>query len=594
MIKRFSSLILLFKKPQALFLSLLILTILASHFLYVYKTYQFPQWDEVVYLQYATEFIPVLKNPTLNSWGEVLEIVKGRQPFYPLFISIPLLFVGTEYTYKIALIINGIFYSITIFSIYFLAKEFVNKKNAFLASYIFAFYGFPLFYLHFALQDTIVTSFIVLSLLFLTKLNNKFYLKYTFFFSIFLAMATLVRWTAPIFIIGGIFTLILLNIKKIHITNLKTKFLFKHLIIFILFGILPILMLYYVPNFSFFYNYVEVNISGGPNWADDPIKNSFSKSSIIWYANILAQQTIFFTMLFLLGLIIICLKIKKYKFLFLLFVIPYLTLTFGATWKEDRFISPVYPIMAIISVVFINEINNKIIKRLVVVTAIILGFLNFLGGSWGVGPMKFSIHGDRFTVPHSIVVPMPIGHPRRIWLAPISWPPRTNEGNVPLIIETITKDFDYQKHKKPTLLLAFDFAQVSDPIAVKASLENPALLNFSQLYAVENYEILFSKIKNADYLLTKTGRIYDEPRRGQKVIHMIQIFNDTFKNNNKIISSNFKPIKKIMIPIDKSELTIYKKEKDISNKDFINLAQNLQKADKEAKLEIQKIIENLK
>lgn len=536
--------------------------------------------------------VPILKNLTFGSFSQILEIVESRQPLYPFFISIPLLFLGIEHVYKTALMVNGIFYVITIIVIYLIAKELLDKKVAFLTSLIFAFYGFPLFYLHFALQDTIVTSFIVLSLLFLAKLKNRPLYKYTLFFSLFFSLAALSRWTAPIFITGGILGVLISYTKKIiSVNQSKINFFLKHLIIFLFFGILPALVFYYMPNSSFFIDYVSDAASNGSNWAQASIKNPFSKSSIIWYASKLAQQTILFWLLFLSGLFISITKFRKYNFLLFSFIIPYMVLTFGATWKEDRFISPVYPTMALISAVAINEIKKPIIiKQIIILLIIVIGFLNFLGASWGIGPMKFSIHGDRFTVPHSILVPMPIGHPRRIWLAPISWPPRSNEGNVPLILDTITKDFDYKKSKKPTLLLAFDFSQVSDPIAIKSSLENPALLTFSQLYAVEDYNTFFSKIKNTDYLLVKTGRIYDEPRRGQKVVHLIQVFNDALSLNNKQPPEAFKLIKKIFIPIDKSTLYIYKKKESITNEEWAEFAEKLIKVDPQAQNEIEKML----
>ncbi|OGK29804.1 hypothetical protein A3F29_01900 [Candidatus Roizmanbacteria bacterium RIFCSPHIGHO2_12_FULL_33_9] len=552
-----------------LLLLCLIFFITASHILYVLKTYQYPQWDENVYLQYAVDYLPILKNPSPFFWGDILEITKHRQPFYPLFISIPLLFFGTAHAYKIALLMNGIFYAISILFTYLLARQFFGRLPSFLASYMFAFYGFPLFYLHFALQETTVTAFTTAALFFLAKSVKSSTRRNTVLFSLAAGIGTLVRWAVPIFLIGP-FLSIILRIPKSEV--------FKHIIIIFFVGILPVVLLYYYPNLSHFLGYAEANRVGGSQWAPDPIKNPFSKSSLIWYASALAQQTIFFWVLFIAGFLLSLVHYKKYIFLLLAFIIPYLFLTFGSAWKDDRFIVPLYPTMALMSTVVIQKLHKKKFKIMVIILILLLGFLNFLGASWGIGPMKFSIHGNRYTVPHSIIVPMPIGHPRRVWLAPISWPPRSNEGNSDLILKTVLED--NKNNKKPNVLLTFTIPQIEGPLYKIVLYEQRDLINLRALWGFEANDLptLFERIKNADYILIKEGGAFDDQFDDQP--DLLQTFNETIKNRGLKLPHGFTKIETVEIPFDNSKVVIYKKTREITKEEWEIFANSFISEDK--------------
>jgi len=549
-----------------LLLIFLISVVVASHILYVLKTYQYPQWDENVYLQHAVDFLPILKNPSLNFWQNILDITQHRQPFYPLFISIPLLFLGTTSAYKTALFLNGLFYAVTIFFTYLTARQFFEKLPSFLASYMFAFYGFPLFYLHFTLEETAATAFATVALYFLIRASGNFSHKHILLFSLLASIGVLARWTTPIFLLGPFLLFLFIYFKKIISKKINKSHAVKTILILILVGVFPAAILYYYPNISYFLGYAEANRVGGPEWVPELIRNPFSKSSIIWYASVLAQQTIFFWILFLVGLSIAVMRFRKYSFLLLAFIIPYLFFTLGAVWKEDRFIVPSYPIMAIISAIVIHELRKKTAGVILIAFILILGLLNFLGASWGIGPMKFSIHGYKSTVPHSILLPMPIGHPRRVWLAPISWPPRPNEGNSDLILKTVLED--NKSNKKPNVLLTFTIPQIEGPLYNTVLYEQRDLINLRALwgFGANDLPTLFERIKNADYILIKEGGAFDDQFDDQP--DLLQTFNESVRSSNAKLPSAFVKLQEIEVPFDKSKVVIYKKALEITIEDL--------------------------
>lgn len=595
------------KKWTFLALSFLCITLLVSHTFYVIKTHQFPAGglDEPVYLSMAVNFYDFFKEPSFESIFKIFEFNKYRQPLYGVFLSLPLLIFGTYHTYKIALWINIIFYLVTVIATYFLGREFLSKKASFFAAFIFAFYGFPLFYLHFTYSETFVTCLIVLSLLFLARTDNFKNRKNVILFSIFFTLGNLSRWVVPIFVGGPLFLSLLISV----VNQIKKKardignFLIN-LTFFILLGILPVLVMYYIPNFSSFQDYVKGDTNYTLVWVTKSfgmpeLQNTFSTQSIVFYFNILAQQTIFFLILFIVGFIISIKHYKSYLFFLLSFIFSYIILTLGAVWKQDRYIVPIYPIMALLSAVTFDHIRNRKIVFVLIVISVIIGSLNFLGASWGIGPMKFNVTGNKFTVPHSILVSMPIGHPRRVWFAPISWPPRQNESNAYLIVDTLRKDWG-NKNKPFRLLQTFEMSQVGDGLSTIFSFEQRGVNAGSHIVGIpkDRYDIFFDKIKNSDYVMVKNGIIDKGYKEGtdkgwDSFIFFVRRFNKVIQEPDGKLPEAFVFIKTIFIPFDGSNFTIYRKKREITQEEWRSFGDKFSIIDPDHSKEINHAIEKL-
>ncbi|MDP3987528.1 MAG: glycosyltransferase family 39 protein [Candidatus Levybacteria bacterium] len=576
------------------FLFLLCLLIFISHTLYVIQTKSYPEWDEHKYLGTAVKFLPILRHPDSDFFNKMLAVQRvylpSAPPLYPLMIDAGLLLAGTSFTYKLALWINGIFYILTILGVYFLAKEFVSKRSSVLASVIFAFYGFPLFYIHFAYTETAATAFTILSLCFLAKSNQFSNTRNVALFSLFFALGFFTRWTVPIFIVGPlVFSILSFVSKGIGFENLRI--ILKNIAVFAFIIIIP-LLLYYIPNYSFFSDYFSGNMKYGSSWMVGDLKNSLSPSSLVWYHNIIAQQTVFFYLMFLGGFFLALRFFKKYLFILLSFLVPYIVFSLGSSFKDDRFIVPIYPVIAIISVLVFDYFKKKKLKKTVLLLTFLIltiGFFNFLGASWGIGPMKFSISGDRLTLPNSILLSMPIGHPRRIWLAPISWPPRPEEGNASLILDSIRNDWN-NKNRPPKSLQTFELSQIGTALysivlyeeidAKKMLIEGLTITGIPK----GDYKVFFKKIKDTDYVLVKNGVIdkfihEGESKSWDEYIYFVRKFNIIMQMENSGLPKAFVPIKKISVPIDKSTLTIYRKKREITEEEWRIFANDFIKVD---------------
>ncbi|MDO8609142.1 MAG: glycosyltransferase family 39 protein [bacterium] len=588
---------------QKYFYSILLIAlcfgIFISHAFYVTKTYQYPVWDERTYIADAVGYVQIKKDNPTNLFGKINQIyshfLNTPKPLYPLTISFPLFLFGTAHSYKIALLVNGFYYIATIILIFLLGKEFLSKKTSFLGSFIFATYGFPLFYLHFAYTETAATTFVVLSLYFLVKTDNFKKTKYIIFFAIAFALGFLTRWNVPIFIVGSLAVcLILYFFSKSKKSKQNIQLLIKNIFILCVIILIP-LIFFYFPGFNSFYAYFHNNFVLGPEWVPDNMKNPFSPQSVIYYVNVLAQQTIFFNILFYTGIVTSIIFWRKYAFLLSGVVISYFFLTFLFIYKDDRFLVPMYPLIALISATLFDffEVSKKRIwiSYLLIIFTIILGLFNFLGSVWGIGPMKFSINGNNQTVPHSIVIPMPFGHPRRIWLAPISWPPRPNEGNAQRIVNQIKKDWGI-KNRPPYVLRTFEMSQVGDAIA--------SIVNYHDLGVIQEISLLglpnnsdksyFESINVADYILIKDGIIDDNRTKGKdiiwdKSIPFLKEFNQVVKVKNGL-PKNFAPISTIAIQYDKSTLIIYKKQRDLTLNEWVQFVRMFENINSESQAKI--------
>lgn len=571
--------------------------ILISHIFYVIRTHQYPEQDEHVYLSFAVQFYDILKHPGRDILWQIFQVNRYRQPLYGFLLAIPLLFTGTAYTYKLALLCNAVFYIATIVGLYFLAKEFISKKSAFLASVIFSFYGFPLFYLHFTYSETSVTAFVVFSLLFLRKTRYFLNTTYTIWFALFFLLGNFVRWVVPLFVIGSLLAdfsagiYVQFNKKKRYI-----KIFTLNLFIFFIIGLLPILSLFYIPNILFFKIYVGENVAHGAEWMTTMvhpdlkgIQHVFSIHSIMFYFNIFSEQTVFFFALFLAGFIICVRFFRKYAFLLLGFIFSYSFFTFGSALKFDRYIVPIYPLMAVISAVTFDYVKNKTVLTICIILTIGIGFLNFLGSSWAIGPMGKQGLKD-------IVLPSFFPHPRRIYLTPMVWPPRKEELNADLFINLIHNDFGVKK-KVPKVLATFAYHPFDNAVYSILTYEKRNIISSDTIRGMqaEDYFMLFTKINETDYLVLKDKNAIESYISNDNTqSYMLHRFNDVMNMPGFALPSAFHLVGRIHIPLDNSNMRLYRRMSKIDKQEWENFGMLFVKENPEYTATLSAVIEKVR
>lgn len=491
-----------------------------SHSLYVLLSRQYPVWDENHYMSLAIGFYDLFHKNIQTIWSQIWTIGNLRQPLYGFILSLPLFLFGTEHAYKIALLTNGVFYIGSIVGVYFLAREFCSKTPSLLAATLYAWYGNVLFYLHYTYSETAVTTWIVWATVFLVR--SKFFSlrRPTVYAGIMTACALLTRWIAVPFLLGQGIVCLTRAVFGFFQKPKQRKLLFTNLILFITVGVIIPIVVYYLPNFKPFSEYIWRNRQHGAEWVAQfkftEMANPLSTRSLMFYFNIISQNTIFLFVPFIIGILVAFRYTKKYLYILAAFAAGYGFLTLFAIWKEDRFIVPVYPVMAILSVVLFDHMKNRLLRMVLMIIVAFCAALSFFGASWGFGPM-----GTRGLM--DVVLPAAIKHPRRIYLTPLVWKPNPEYVNVHLVIDAIATD--KKDKKKAVLLKTFTYEPIDNALNAIVTYEKRDLVS-----------IVSSPIESSDYILTKDSPL---PKSVKNCVLMETIF----------------------VPIDASTVYLYKNTK---------------------------------
>lgn len=580
------------KEPQISLLFIFCLLILVSHTFYVVKTYQHPKWDEHIFLGQAIATYDLFTQPTTSIITDFSNIYESKPPLYGVAITLPLLIFGTIATYKMALWINVLFYIGTIIGIYFLGKEYLSKTASLIASIIFAWYGFPLFYLHFVYSETATTMFVVLTLLFLTKSKKFTNRKNSILAGIFFAIGCITRWVTPIFTLGGILTIFIEAIYQ-AIQKKEYKKSALNFSFFTFFSIIIPLGIYYIPNITYFSNYATNSAKQAPEWVESlnylpkGLSDPFSTHSIMFYFNILSQQTIYFFILFGIGFLICLIYFKKYAFFITSLIIPYLFFTFASVLKDDRYIVPMYPMMALTSAVVFDFIKNHHLKVIVISLTLTIGFFNFIGASWGMGPLGQQGLKD-------IVLPEIIRHPRRIYLTTMVWPPIQDVTKARTIVDVVNT-YKVNQTSNPYVLNTYTV----NPLELDVALTSLELFEKRGEFQARNlrvidrgdYKDLFSRILSADFLIIKDNSIpFDDTKyTSYETDMMIYHLNKAIEDQRGQLPSSYQYITTIYYPLDNIDLKIYKKTQEVSISDWEGIARSMQQRDSTHSATIEKL-----
>ena len=538
-------------------LSILSLILIASVIRYGLRTYKVPEWDEQHYMRMATEFYRLIKyHLSLSTPYEMLQIVPFRQPGYPLLI-LPFLFLfGLSHSYFWGIFTNGLLYIATIFGIYFLARNFLSNLASFLAAFIFALYGWTLLHLHLTYSETATSAFVVWIILFLIKSDYFKNKNFSILFGLFLGLGLLVKWITLVFVSGPLLFVLYQVLKK---------GLFKKKNILINAGLAFIIALivsfypYYQQSYWIF-QYFYGHRVGGPLWLIVPEqeRNPLSSFSLTFYLNSFAQLGIFYFILIIVGVFLAFKRKSNLKPILLAVIVSYLFSAY-ALLKADRHIIPIYPYLAILSASVFDYIKNYKFKTLLVIFTIVLSITSFLGSVWGKGPMKQSLM--------SLPVELPFGQLKKIYLTTISRPPYIYKISGKEVLDYILEDNRNSGIENPQVLSLFYYRPLDEPLMTYNlyNLEKPLQINNFLGTVVQDMEkdtiYIKNVIKNTDYILTKSGKKTDNyfSKESYKTLEaLIILFEKHFD-----ITNYYEDKTKIWINQDSSEVTIYKKVKEI-------------------------------
>lgn len=533
---------------------------LGSVIRYAIRTYKVPEWDEQHYMRMATEFYRLIKyHLSINTPYEMLQVVPFRQPGYPLLI-LPFLFIfGLSKAYFWGIFTNGLLYVGSIFGIYFLSRNFLSRPVSFLASLLFAFYGWTLLHLHLTYSETASSAFTIWTILFLVKSNLFKNRKYSILFGVFLGLGLLVRWIILEYIFGVIVFIVLSLVKD----KFPKKKIFQNAGLSFLIALALSVYPYFQNRYWIFQYFNGISI-GSPVWQALPAQetNPFSIYSLTFYLNTFAQLGIFFFVLIIIGFILAFKKKNKLKPILFTVVAGYL-FSVLAPIKGERYIVPIFPYLAILSASVFENIKNKKIYLVLFIITVVLSITSFLGSTWGKGPMSQSLV--------SLPFDLHFGQMRKIYLTTYSRPPYIYKISGKEILDFIEEDAKMNKIKDPQVLSLFYYRPLDEPLMTYNlyNEENPLQINnflgtvINDPTDAANY--ISGVIQNSDYVLIKSGKRVDNSFSDINY----RILKVTIKLFDQWHFSNFYTEKeKIWINQDSSEVRILKKTTKIPEEEL--------------------------
>jgi hypothetical protein len=561
--RKFSFLKKLKNNKYIILLSIISSIFLASVVRYGLRSFAYPVWDEQHYIYIASAYYRLLHNLSANTLSEMLKIAPFRQPGYPLFILPFLMIFGLAKSYFWGIFVNGLFHVVSTIGIYFVAKHYFSRLSSFLASFIFAFYGWALYYVHLTYSETSTSTFCVLAILFLIKSDYFQKRKQTLLFGLFMGLGILMKWEAFVFLFGPliytfykIFNNKTFNKKSILINTVLT------------FLIVAVLAFPYFANFYWVFDYFKAGRFGGKMWEVIPEfeRNPFTLYSLTYYINSFQQLGIFYFILFLTGFLLAFKKTSKLKIILSAIIVPWIFFSFLSILKADRLIIPIYPYIAIISASVFDYIKLNKFKIVLITFTIAFSICTFLGTVWGKGPLK----KDRYFVP----IKLPFGKSINIYLTSISRPPDIYRHSGPEIIDFIVMDSKKNNIKNPQVIALFYYRPLDEPMmaynlyAKEKPLEITNFLGTMITDPDKQAEYFIdSFIKNANYVLVKSGQKADSyfPKQNYETL---QAFIELYSAID--VNAYYQQKAKFWVFQDSSEVIVLKKKNTIEDKDLGN------------------------
>src|SRR3989344_39621 len=310
-------------------------------------------------------------------------------PFYPMFLSLAYVFKDMTLVYLFMKVINAIFSSLIIFPAYFLAKEFLIKKNALIAAILISVLPSSFAFSPILMAENLYYPLILASIFFIYKsFTNKNY-TYDIFAGLFIGLSLLTKFIS-IFIFLPIFVVFIYKLFKKEYYEIKKKIIMA---LIILVTILP----WELRNFLTF-GFSFTTITGSPNLikltqAYIKVIDFFTWNLLYLGFIVLGSGIIFFMMIFLLNKE--KLKENRYKIFYLLSFFSILSIILIASnlsldvfmfktlfpWLTDRpvgrYVDVVLPLI-ILSGFISYEFNIKKFKKIAIFTSILLLFTSQL------------------------------------------------------------------------------------------------------------------------------------------------------------------------------------------------------------------------
>lgn len=491
-------------------LVLVILFFSINHILHTYQNKVYISGDQHQYVGIAVDYVKIYHNPSVGMFKELLDAAMHRPPMYPFLVSISFMIFGLNNPTFYGALVNTIFIVILSMSIYGISQHYF-KNNLISITSVVVGLSYPLQVIlgRQVMTELPLTALTALTMLLLLKSNNLENKKYALLASASFGVSLLTRFTAPFYIFLPIIYLLYLFIRK----N-STKMLVKKYWTAVIIGIL-LPVAFYLNNLQPFLKYVFANTTHGPSWSPH---TKYSLESLLWYPTDLGEVlSIYLWGIFILGLLFSLVKYKKYAVILLWILSTYIVFTFVVPFKSDRFIMPMYPAIAIISMVPLSILKSKTKLMIASLLYISIALSVFIYTSWNIGPFA-KLKYDKKVVFFK--------KPAVLSTKPYSREPNRFLFEAKEIIDALEKDVAQNSVKSPSILFTTSIEGINKIVYQHIKYQTIEKWNYMVLVS-ENQDYFNKALKNADYIIAKDGTAIDDHHPPENV-EKIPLFNKQF------------------------------------------------------------------
>ena len=509
---------------------------------YVFKDTLPPSWDQAYHLLFSSAYFHGFDLRTTSNFyppGAHISAV----PLYALFGE----------SYEVACSVNIIFLGILMFSLYGIGKELFNREIGLLSAIFISFIPLLIMLERDFFQDFPLLSIVSLSVFLLLKTNNFNNTLYCGLFAVSVGFATLIKWSAPIFIFIPFCWIFYKAVKEPKVCTycgklIKTsknvikgfyhfcserhkkkfvderKFILtkghNYIISFVVF--ITTIGWWYLPN----YNIFGKLMGGQKYWGTIEGKPEvFSFASFFYYIEAVIEHQAYLVIgtLLLVGLLFLLIKCEKENKLLigLSILFPYLFFTLIMN-KTSRYTIPIFIFLVLCMAFMIASINNKKLKSILVLGIILFGVVQTSTITFGY---------PKFDVP--------------IYIYPAPNQPNQEDWRVNEVLDIIQSN---SETNNPNVLIVYNHAFMNWRTLQYYNFLNQKSTN---IYGYEFINVYPQEILNLDFVLyVKEDREVVTEQESQ-IMRANRIFEDCI--------SEFMVVDSVVLP-NKRELYIYKKK----------------------------------
>ncbi len=374
-------------------LVLLVLFLAAANIIWLNQDKNPPSWDQSAHLSYSLDFHRMVKawHPFQDHFGRFLDRLLGVSTYWPPFfhfstLSLTFIFgfspntvVWTHFLYMVLLA----------FSVYSIGKHFLNARLGAAAAALTLLYPIVFGLSRTALIDFPLTAMVAFVQALILKSRAGTRWRSAWLLGLAAGLCVMTKWTGPVFF-AGTFLLVLVKSwkeksspRKAAVLSLLSAAAAAALIIlpwFIKNGPEFVRMLRFI-------NTADAARLGSPG--------PFSLRAFSWYGTELVRQLLTWPLFLfaLLGLASLILWVKKKRFLAFMgcwAVLPFFVFA-GVPVKDDRFIVPLLPALALLTVAGISSLPRKAFRLAVLSALFVAAFVQFSMVSFGwPRPLRYS------------------------------------------------------------------------------------------------------------------------------------------------------------------------------------------------------------